>query len=101
MAALPAYAMSKIPANSLTLSLAAALGSRQITVNALLPGFVETDMTTALRDNEAAMQHIVAQTALGRVGQPQDIANAVSLLVSPKGAWISGQLIEVAGGARL
>lgn len=100
-AGLPAYAMSKIPANSLTQSLAAAVGPRQITVNALLPGYVETDLTTELRANPAIVSHIVGETALGRPGQPQDIASVVSLLVSPKSGWITGQLIETSGGSRL
>jgi len=101
MPSLPAYAMSKIPGNSLTQSLAAALGPRQITVNALLPGYVETDLTAHLRANPAAMAHIIGETALGRTGQPQDIADAVALLVSPQSGWITGQLIEVSGGSRL
>jgi NAD(P)-dependent dehydrogenase (short-subunit alcohol dehydrogenase family) len=96
-----AYAMSKIPGNSLTVSLAALLGPRGITVNALLPGYVETDFTALLRSNPQAMETIVNQTALGRGGQPQDIAGAVSLLTSPKSGWITGQLIGVTGGARL
>jgi NAD(P)-dependent dehydrogenase (short-subunit alcohol dehydrogenase family) len=96
-----AYAMTKIAANSLTLSLAAALGSRNITVNALLPGYVETDFTARLRSNPEEMERIIGQTVLGRAGQPQDIAGAVSLLTSSRSDWITGQLIGVTGGARL
>jgi NAD(P)-dependent dehydrogenase (short-subunit alcohol dehydrogenase family) len=96
-----AYAMTKIAGNSLTLSLAAALGPRRITVNALLPGYVETDFTARLRGNPDQMRKIIDQTALGRGGRPQDIAGAVSLLASPKSDWITGQLIGVTGGARL
>jgi 3-oxoacyl-[acyl-carrier protein] reductase len=96
-----AYAMSKTPGNSLTLSLAALLGPRRITVNALLPGYVETDFTAGLRTNPQAMEAILNQTALGRRGEPQDIAAAVSLLTSPKSDWITGQLIGVTGGSRL
>jgi 3-oxoacyl-[acyl-carrier protein] reductase len=101
MPALAAYAASKAPINSLTLSFAAALGPRKISVNAILPGLVETDLTTQLTQNPSMMQAFLAQVAFSRIGQPADIANAVALLVSPDAGWITGQLIEVSGGARL
>jgi NAD(P)-dependent dehydrogenase (short-subunit alcohol dehydrogenase family) len=101
MAALPAYAASKTPINSFTLSLAEALGPRRIAVNAVLPGLVETDLTTHLRSNPVALEASVRSCAFGRTGQPEDISGAVALLVSPDAGWINGQIIEVSGGARL
>jgi 3-oxoacyl-[acyl-carrier protein] reductase len=101
MAALPAYAASKIPINSFTLSLAQALGPRGIAVNAVLPGMVVTDLTNDLRRNPTAMEAVVKACAFGRAGQPDDIAGAVSALMSPDCSWITGQLIEVTGGSRL
>jgi 3-oxoacyl-[acyl-carrier protein] reductase len=101
MPAFAAYAASKAPVNSLTLSFAAALGPRRIAVNALLPGLVETDLTTGLTANPQMLKAVLAQTAFGRMGQPEDIANAVALLVSPDAGWITGQIIEVSGGTRL
>jgi NAD(P)-dependent dehydrogenase (short-subunit alcohol dehydrogenase family) len=101
MPALAAYAASKTPINSLTLSFAALLGPRNIAVNAVLPGLVVTDLTTHLTSNPELLQRSVSTVAFGRAGQPEDIAGAVWLLVSPDAGWITGQLIEVTGGARL
>jgi NAD(P)-dependent dehydrogenase (short-subunit alcohol dehydrogenase family) len=100
-AGLAAYAASKTPINSLTLSLASLLGPRQIAVNALLPGLVETDLTEQLVNDPQMVKRLVSDVALGRVGQPTDIANAVALLVSPDSGWITGQLIQASGGAKL
>ena len=98
---LAAYAASKTAVNSLTQSAAAQLGPRGITVNAVAPGMVDTDLVADLKKDEALIRSIVAATAMGRIGEPDDVADAVSLLVSPSAGWITGQIIEVSGGARI
>lgn len=96
-----AYAMTKAGVNAFTRSLAAELGVRGITVNAVAPGATATDFIRALSENEGVMNAIRAQTALGRVGEPGDIAGVVSFLVSPAGQWVTGQLIQASGGMHL
>lgn len=90
------YAASKAGIIGLTKTMARELASRGITVNAVAPGFVDTDMTQVLSDSvkEAA----TAQIPLGRFGKPEDIANMVAYLASEKGAYITGQIISVDGG---
>jgi 3-oxoacyl-[acyl-carrier protein] reductase len=100
-AARAAYSASKLAANSLTLSLAEELAPRKITVNAIAPGAVATDLIAEASKNPAFVQAVTSVTAFRRIGEPQDIANAVDLLVSEKGGWITGQIIEVSGGLRL
>ena len=96
-----AYAMAKAGVNSFTRSLAAELGARGITVKAVAPGATATDFISTLAEDEAFMNAIRAQTALGRVGEPGDIADVVAFLVSPAGRWITGQLIQASGGMHL
>ncbi len=93
------YSAAKAGLIGLTQSLAKEVGSRGITVNAVAPGFVETDMTVGLNDKlrEAALTRI----ALGRFGQPDDIAGAISFLVSKDAAYLTGQTIVVSGGLSL
>lgn len=95
------YSASKLAVSGLTLSLAAELGPRQITVNAVAPGAVATDLIANLRENKAIIEQIERQTAFGRIGEPDDIADAVLLLLRPEARWITGQTIEVSGGLRL
>lgn len=90
------YAASKAGVIGLTKATARELAPRNITVNAIAPGFIETDMTEALP--EAAKEASVAQIPLGHFGKPEDIANAVAFLVSEKGGYITGQIIHVDGG---
>jgi NAD(P)-dependent dehydrogenase (short-subunit alcohol dehydrogenase family) len=96
-----AYAMTKGALNVLTLALAKQLGSRGITVNTLAPGFTETDMTSELFSRPEARQFAASVSALGRIGQPDDIAAAAAFLASDDGRWVTGQYIDATGGAQL
>ena len=93
-----AYAMTKGAVNVMSQTLANALGARGITVNAVAPGPTDTDMTAFLRDNPEVQAATASATALGRVGQPADIADAVAFLASDDARWITGQLLDVTGG---
>ncbi len=90
------YAASKAGVLGLTKSLARELGSRNITVNTVAPGFIETDMTKALP--EAQRNVLIEGIALGRLGQPQEIADTVLFLTSPSGGYITGETLHVNGG---
>src|SRR3546814_1889513 len=96
-----AYAMSKAAVNSFTVSLAAQLGPRGITVNAVAPGATVTDFIESHLQNPAYVEALVGKTALGRLGQPDDIASAVTFLASPVSGWITGQIIAASGGMHL
>lgn len=90
------YAAAKAGIVAFSKSLAQEVGSRGITVNVVAPGFIATDMTADLReDAKAAM---VDRIALGRLGQPEDIARAVAFLAGPDAAWITGETLHVNGG---
>jgi 3-oxoacyl-[acyl-carrier protein] reductase len=90
------YAASKAGLIGLTKTLARELASRGITVNAVAPGLIETDMTTAL--SEEIRQAIVQKVPLGKLGEPDDIAAAVAYLASPEAKYITGQVLTVDGG---
>jgi len=90
------YAASKAGLIGLAKSMARELASRGITVNAVAPGLIETDMTASLPDK--AKEAMVAQIPLGRAGKPEDIAAAVAFLVSDQASYITGQVIHVSGG---
>lgn len=92
------YAMSKGAINVMSRSLALTQGPRGITVNTVSPGITETEMNGWLTENEAAKQRVASMTALGRHGQPADIADAVAFFASDDGRWVSGQTLEVNGG---
>ncbi|HMO46751.1 MAG TPA: 3-oxoacyl-ACP reductase FabG [Rubrivivax sp.] len=90
------YAAAKAGVAGMTRALARELGSRQITVNCIAPGFIATDMTEALPEaQKAALQ---AQIPLGRLGTPEEIAHAVAFLVSPLAGYITGAELHVNGG---
>jgi 3-oxoacyl-[acyl-carrier protein] reductase len=90
------YAAAKAGLLGFTKSLARELASRAITVNAVAPGFIDTDMTRAL--SEAQRQALLGQIPLGRLGTPADVAAAVLFLVSPQAAYITGETLHVNGG---
>ncbi len=97
-----AYAAMKGGVEVLTRYMAKELGPRKISVNVLAPGAIETDFGGgAVRDNAELNKMIAAQTALGRVGLPDDIGGVVAMLLSPEGQWINGQRIEASGGMML
>ncbi|RDS80363.1 SDR family NAD(P)-dependent oxidoreductase [Dyella psychrodurans] len=94
-----AYASMKGAIEVLTRYLAKELGARGIAVNTLAPGAIETDFGGGLvRDNADVNAYIASQTALGRVGKPDDIGGAVASLLSKESRWINGQRIEASGG---
>ena len=90
------YAAAKAGLLGFTKSLARELASRGITVNAVAPGFIDTDMTRAL--NEAQRAALVGQIPMGRLGTPADVAGAVLFLVSPQATYITGETLHVNGG---
>lgn len=90
------YSASKAGLLGLTKSVAKELGRRGVTVNAVTPGFIETDMTNEL--SEKARQELTAQIPLGRLGQSEDIAQAVIYLASEHAGYITGQVLGVNGG---
>ncbi len=90
------YAAAKAGVAGMTRALARELGSRNITVNCVAPGFIETDMTAGLAAQQ--QQALLAQIPLGHLGQPSDIAHAVAYLASPQAAYVTGQELHVNGG---
>lgn len=97
-----AYASMKGGIEVLTRYLAKELGPRRIAVNVIAPGAIETDFGGGLvRDDRELNRTIAAQTALGRVGLPDDIGGAVAMLLAPESNWITGQRLEFSGGMML
>ena len=90
------YAAAKAGVAGMTRALARELGSRNITVNCVAPGFIETDMTASLP--EAQQQALLSQIPLGHLGKPADIAHAVAYLASPQAGYVTGQEVHVNGG---
>ena len=90
------YAAAKAGVAGMTRALAREIGSRNITVNCVAPGFIDTDMTKAL--GEGQHEALLTQIPLGRLGQPEDIAHAVAFLAGPTAAYITGTELHVNGG---
>ena len=90
------YAAAKAGVAGMSRALAREIGSRNITVNCIAPGFIDTDMTKALAESQIAQ--LTQQIPLGRLGQPEDIAAAVAFLASPQASYITGTTIHVNGG---
>ena len=90
------YVASKSAIEGFTKSLALELASRNITVNALAPGFIETDMTSVLDDDQK--EKIMEKIPLGRMGQAKEVAAAVAFLISDDAAYITGQTLQINGG---
>lgn len=93
------YAAAKAGLIGFTKSLARELASRNVTVNAVAPGFIDTDMTRALTDSQR--EALSAQIPLGRLGSVDDVAAAVSYLVSPTGSYLTGQTLHINGGMHM
>lgn len=95
------YAMTKGALNVMGRTLANTLGERGITVNTISPGITRTDMNAWLDEVPGAAAGVESIVALGRVGEPADIADAVAFFASPDGRWVTGQVLEVNGGLYL
>jgi 3-oxoacyl-[acyl-carrier protein] reductase len=89
------YASSKAAGERMAFALAKEIGHRQVTVNVVSPGVTDTD---GLILNQAAIDHLIGQTPLGRLGQPNDIADVVAFLVGDDAHWMTGQNLQVNGG---
>ncbi|MEW9549747.1 SDR family oxidoreductase [Nonomuraea sp. NPDC050783] len=97
-----AYGSTKGALDTFTLNLAKALGPRGITANSVAPGIVDTDINASwLRGDAGARAHAASLAALGRVGEPEDIAGIVAFLASDDARWVTGRVIDATGGAGL
>jgi 3-oxoacyl-[acyl-carrier protein] reductase len=90
------YAAAKAALIGFTKSLARELGSRNITVNAVAPGYIQTAMTDGLSDDQR--EALLSNLAIARLGTPEDVAEAVAFLVGPGGSYITGTVLNVSGG---
>jgi 3-oxoacyl-[acyl-carrier protein] reductase len=93
------YAAAKAGVAGMTRALARELGSRGITVNCIAPGFIETDMTGSLPEEQ--QKALLSQIPLGHLGKPADIANAVAFLASPLAGYVTGQELHINGGMHM
>jgi NAD(P)-dependent dehydrogenase (short-subunit alcohol dehydrogenase family) len=93
-----AIAAAKAGIIGLTLSSAATYAARGIRVNCVAPGLTRTPMTARLTQNEATLKASTAMHALGRIGEPDDVAGAIDWLLGPESSWITGQVLGVDGG---
>lgn len=94
------YASTKAAVDAITRSLAAELGPLNIRVNSVLPGAVVTEGTNNMPNAKEMFSHFVSRTPLGRVGQPEDVANTVAFLASDEAGWLTGEAIYTSGGLR-
>lgn len=99
--AIPVYSMTKGAINTLTLALSNQLGPRGITINAIQPGFVATDMNAAMLQDPAGHKFGADFSTFGRWGQPEDVADVAAFLASADSRWVTGQLIDASGGSHL
>jgi NAD(P)-dependent dehydrogenase (short-subunit alcohol dehydrogenase family) len=97
-ARVPAYSASKGGIGQLTKSLAAAWARDGIRVNAVAPGWIETELTRALRDDEAASTPILSRTPMGRWGTPEEVAGGIVFLASPAARFMTGAILAIDGG---
>lgn len=95
------YSISKGAINTLTLALAKQLGSRGITVNAILPGIINTEMNSGTLSNPQGQQLAAGLSAFKRWGEPEDVADIAAFLASSDSRWVTGQLIDASGGSHL
>ncbi|WP_049578421.1 SDR family oxidoreductase [Streptomyces sp. SBT349] len=95
------FAMGKGALETMTLTLASALGTRGITVNAVAPGATKTDVNVPVFEAPGVEELITGQTALDRLGRAEDVADAVAFLASDDGRWITGQILDASGGLHL
>jgi 3-oxoacyl-[acyl-carrier protein] reductase len=98
--AVAAYSALKPPVDNLTKSLAVELGPRNITVNVVAPGVIDTDMSQFVRTDDGA-NFTLSKQALKRVGKAEDVADVVAFLAGPRARWVTGQVVEVGGGSGL
>ncbi|MEO7143689.1 MAG: SDR family oxidoreductase [Bryobacteraceae bacterium] len=82
----------------LTMAAAASYGSRNIRINCVVPGLVDTPLTARITQNEASLKSSQGMHVLGRIGHPEDIASAIAWLIDPENAWVTGQVFGVDGG---
>jgi dehydrogenase/reductase SDR family protein 4 len=101
MPSIPAYSVSKAGLLGLTRALAKELGPANVRVNAIAPGLIETRFSAALFQDRHAYEQLIAQTPLGRHGQPEDIVGTAVFLASDASAFITGQVLVVDGGTRV
>ncbi|HUR01886.1 MAG TPA: SDR family oxidoreductase [Nonomuraea sp.] len=95
------YTISKAALESMAPSLANELGGRGITVNTVAPGAVRTDLTAGYTSIPEVVAGLESITALGRLGEPEDVADVIGFLAGPQGRWVTGQTIDVSGGTYL
>ncbi len=95
------FAMGKGALETMTLTLASALGTRGITVNAVAPGATRTEENASVFENPVFEEFVTGQTALDRLGRAEDVADAVAFLASDDGRWITGQVLDASGGIHL
>jgi NAD(P)-dependent dehydrogenase (short-subunit alcohol dehydrogenase family) len=93
-----AIAAAKAGVIGLTLSAAATYAPRNIRVNCVAPGLVDTPLAARITGSPAALQASTAMHALGRIGRPEDVASAMAWLLDPENSWVTGQVIGVDGG---
>ncbi|MNC23586.1 3-oxoacyl-[acyl-carrier-protein] reductase FabG [compost metagenome] len=96
-----AYNLTKGALNTFTMHLAQLLGPREITVNAVMPGIVDTDINASWLHTPEGRKNAEEMSALGRVGEPADIADIVAFVASSDGRWVTGQMLDATGGSHL